>query len=67
MPLALPAFHAITGCDIVSAFHKNKKKTTWKTLKLRPQTVDALSALSEGNIEAARAPMFQFVMAIYSP
>ncbi|XP_052123378.1 uncharacterized protein LOC127749403 [Frankliniella occidentalis] len=66
MPQALPAFHALTGCDTVSAFNKIGKKGAWSALTLHPQTVDALIDLAEGNIAAAKRKLFRFVIAMFS-
>ena len=41
--LALPMFHALTGCDTVSAF---KKKTAWVTWNSFPELTEALLTLS---------------------
>ncbi|KAE8746833.1 hypothetical protein FOCC_FOCC006471 [Frankliniella occidentalis] len=67
MPQALPAFHALTGCDTVSGMHKIGKKTAYKTLALRPQTVDPLRDLAEGNITDSKKELLRFIMALYSP
>ena len=34
---ALPLFHALTGCDTVSAFKYHGKKTAWDTWKVCPE------------------------------
>ncbi|KAK3919870.1 FAD-binding monooxygenase VdtE, partial [Frankliniella fusca] len=34
---------------------------------LRPQTVDHLSDLAEGNVSDAKTELFQFLMAMYNP
>ncbi len=43
---ALPMFHALTGCDTVSAFARHGKKTAWATWDLLPQLTQALISLS---------------------
>lgn len=40
--LALPVFHALTGCDTVSAFVGHGKKTAWATWNSFPEFTDAL-------------------------
>ena len=44
--LALPAFHAFTGCDIVSCFHRKGKKTALDTWKCFPEVTPVFIALS---------------------
>ena len=45
-PLALPMFHALTGCDTVSAFTSHGKRTAWITLNSFPELTEALLSLS---------------------
>ena len=40
--LALPMFHALTGCDTVSAFVGHGKKTAWTTWNSLPELTGAL-------------------------
>ena len=42
---ALPLFHALTGCDTVSAFAGRGKKTAWQTWKAFPEVTDAFNEL----------------------
>ena len=42
---ALPMFHALTGCDTVSAFVGHGKKTAWATWNSLPELTDALLRL----------------------
>ena len=44
--LALPMFHALTGCDTASIFVGHGKKTAWITWSTLPQFTDALLKLS---------------------
>ena len=44
--LALPMFHALTGCDTVSSFVEYGKKTAWSTWNTLTQLTDALLKLS---------------------
>ena len=43
---ALPMFHALTGCDTVSAFTGHGKKTAWVTWNSFPELTEALLTLS---------------------
>ncbi|KAE8751353.1 hypothetical protein FOCC_FOCC001924 [Frankliniella occidentalis] len=54
------------GCDTVEGFHKIGKKSAWKALILRPETVEALLNLAVGNIAEAQNDLFHFIMAMYS-
>ena len=40
---ALSMFHALTGCDTVSAFNGRGKLTTWSVWESFPELTDALS------------------------
>ena len=44
--LALAMFHALTGCDTVSAFVGHGKKTAWAAWKALPELTDALLSLA---------------------
>ena len=44
--LALPMFHALTGCDTVSAFTSHEKRTAWITWNSFPELTEALLSLS---------------------
>lgn len=41
----LPLFHALTGCDTVSAFAGKGKKTGWQTWKSFPEVTEAFNEL----------------------
>jgi len=44
--LALPMFHALTGCDTVSSFVGHGKMAPWTTWNVRPELTDKLLMLS---------------------
>ena len=46
--VALPVFHAFTGCDTVSAFRSIGKKTAWKRWKDFDSVTEAFTCLSNG-------------------
>ncbi len=46
--LALPIFHAYTGCDTVSAFSTKGKKTAWDTWRAFNEVTTTFLALSTG-------------------
>ncbi len=46
--LALPIFHAYTGCDTVSAFSTKGKKTAWDTGRAFNEVTTTFLALSTG-------------------
>ena len=46
---ALPMFHAITGCDTVSAFVGHGKKSAWATWNTLPELTDALLSLANAS------------------
>ena len=48
MSCALPMFHALTGCDTVSSFAGQGKKTALWTWKSLPELTDALLRLADG-------------------
>ena len=51
--LALPAFHALTGCDQVLSFYSKGKKTAWDTWNVYEDVTPAFSTLSNNpNTEA---------------
>ena len=43
----LPLFHAITGCDVVSAMFGIGKKTAWNAWKAYPEVTDTLIAITQ--------------------
>ena len=66
--LALPMFHALTGCDTVSAFVGHGKKTAWATWNSLPELTDALLTLARaptGIPEASMQAIERFVIPIY--
>ena len=44
--LALPLFHALTGCDTTSAFLGHGKKSAWAAWEATPDLTDTLVALT---------------------
>lgn len=42
---ALPAFHAMASCDIVSALYAIGKKTAWNAWKSFPQVIESFIAI----------------------
>ena len=48
---ALPLFHALTGCDTVSAFHGKGKKTAWEVWKnFAPLTGGLLNIINDPSV-----------------
>ena len=43
--LALPMFHAFTGCDTVSSFSGKGKKTAWETWNVFPEVTNTFLSL----------------------
>ena len=66
---ALPMFHALTGCDIVSAFVGHGKKTVWAAWNSFPELTSALLKLAHAApIEISKQAMHiieRFVIATY--
>ena len=65
---ALPMFHAITGCDTVSAFVGHGKKSTWATWNSLPQLSDALLSLANAPTSLQEDTMHvieRFVILLY--
>ena len=46
--LALPVFHAFTGCDTVSSFNSIGKKTAWERWNTFEEVTEAFDSLSKG-------------------
>ena len=66
--LALPVFHALTGCDTVSAFVGHGKKTAWATWNSFPELTDALLELAHAPTEIPEQCMLviqRFVILIF--
>jgi hypothetical protein len=67
--LALPAFHAITGCDTVSAFFGKGEKSAWQAWQSCPGLTAALQAMSAPDLSDCEQlyPVVQvFVTRMYS-
>ena len=45
--LALPAFHAFTGCDVTSSFYNRGKKTAWTMWQAFPELTVPLMVMSQ--------------------
>ena len=66
--LALPMFHALTGCDTVSAFVGHGKKTAWATWNSFPELTNALLELAHAPTEIPEQSMHvieRFVILMY--
>ena len=67
---ALPFFHAVTGCDTVSAFAgRGKKKTAWEVWSVFPEITCLFAALSRYPViieDAAYEKIERFVVLLYS-
>lgn len=70
MAKALPAFHALTGCDTTSAFFGKGKKSAWSIWQNFPDLTLPLESLSSPDVTQEivtdHMPVFQrFVMMLY--
>ena len=67
--LALPIFHAFTGCDTVSSFSGRGKKTAWETWNVFPEVTDAFQSLmrqpQQLDVETAMIMLERFVVLLY--
>ena len=64
----LPVFHALTGCDTVSAFSGRGKKTAWNTWEVFPEVTEAfedLLLMQQDMSEATMALLERFVVLLY--
>ena len=64
----LPMFHAITGCDTVSAFVGHGKKSAWATWNSLPELTDALLSLAKAPTSLQEDTMHvteRFVILLY--
>ena len=64
----LPVFHALTGCDTVSAFGGRGKKTAWNTWQVFPEATEAFEQLllMEDSIrESTMLVLERFVVLLY--
>ena len=65
---ALPMFHALTGCDTVSAFVGHGKKTAWAAWNSFPELTNALLDLAHAPTEVTEQTMQvieRFVILLY--
>ena len=61
----LPVFHALTGCDTVSAFSGRGKMTAWNTWEVFPEvteTFEDLLLMQQDMSEATMALLERFVV-----
>ena len=66
--LSLPVFHAITGCDTVSAFAGRGEKTAWETWQVFPEVTDAflnLLCMADDIGEESMVLLERFVILMY--
>ena len=67
--LALPMFHAFTGCDTISRVSGRGKKTAWDVRKVFPEVTDTFSALmgqpQHSDVDAALTTLERFVILLY--
>lgn len=66
--LALPFFHAFTGCDTVSCFSTVSKKTAWKTWQAYDQVTKAFTDISYERLSPSEdnlALLERFVALLY--
>jgi len=65
---ALPMFHALTGCDTVSAFAGRGKRTAWAVWESFPELTDALSEVNHEQTDITESCMSiiaRFVILMY--
>ncbi|KAG7169067.1 hypothetical protein Hamer_G026031 [Homarus americanus] len=66
--IALPVFHAITGCDTVSAFAGHSKKAAWATWNAFPEVTTAFLSLASTPSElpdGVLSTMERFIVLLY--
>ena len=66
--MALPMFHALTGCDTVSAFAGRGKRTAWAVWESFPELTNALSAVNHEQLDVTESCMSiieRFVILMY--
>jgi len=64
----LPLFHALTGCDIVSAFAGRGKRTAWTVWESFPELTNALSEVNHEQTdipESYMSTIARFVILMY--
>ena len=67
--LALPLFHALTGCDTTSFFAGKGKKSMWQTWQVYPELTDALLSLSsqpENIPDECLTTIERFIVLVYN-
>ena len=69
--LALPVFHAFTGCDTTSSFHGKGKKSAWRAWKAYPEITSAFKFITDHPFTALEpnSPIFsqleRFMVVLY--
>lgn len=65
--LALPFFHAFTGCDTVSAFAGRGKKTAWEIWLAFPDATSVFKQLSSRplDVESCLPTLERFTILLY--
>ena len=67
--LALPMFHAFTGCDTDSCFSGRGKRTAWDTWNMYPEPTGQFASLMKkpqlGDVDAAMDTIQRFVVLLY--
>lgn len=64
--LAMPSFHAFTGCDNVSSFYGIGKNKALAALDKYPDAIQAFIDLGCGIIDTNQDHLFNFVQIMYS-
>ena len=65
--IALPFFHAFTGCDTVSYFHSKGKKSCWKVWHVMDEATEAFNELLRHpeTLEKHMSTLERFVVLLY--
>ena len=67
--LALPMFHALSGCNTASSFSRRVKKSAWETWDVFPELMDTLNALMRrpevSEVDAAIKVLERFIVLLY--
>ena len=60
----LPLFHALTGCDTMTAFVRHDKKTAWAVWNSFPELTNALLELAHAPTEISKQAMHVIKMSV---
>lgn len=63
--LALPFFHAFTGCDTVSAFYGRGKNYPFEAWNAYPAVTNAFIQASEGKVDETFNKLEKFVVLMW--